>query len=237
MSCTKELERACACQTGPSPADLITVLPAANAEHRAHPSCQLPSSWEFLPKGPIRNGSSTTHCPASHKWQTMQKQPHLEECGLGPSISTNFQRYPASKQVTQSGTHSRSSVLGRHSSSVPISKDTAEPTLMITSNLVLLDGAAFKHLIWTNFLLPRLFKQAFIEFKQLLQSGRIRTWRGSSFLEARCGHFITHFQPCQEGNTTPSPQLAQSCQRKRHEDPTSTNWYSSWMHSSLPIFS
>lgn len=202
MSCTKELERACACQTAASPADVIAALPGVNAEQGAHPSCKLPSCQELLPKGPIRNGSSTTHCPASHRWQTVQKHPHPEECDLGPSISTNFQRYPASELHS---THSRSSVLGKHSSSVPVSKDTAEPTLLIASKQML-DRAAFKTL-GTNFPLPRLFKQALLEFKQLPPRGRIRTWRSSSFPKARCGHFIPHFQFCQEGNTIPSPQL------------------------------
>lgn len=145
MLCTKELERA---QTQDSLSDstfsswwsLHCRVWMLGTEH-------VPSSPELVPKGPIRNSSSTKHCPASHKWQTMQKHPHLEECDLGPSISTNFQRYPASKQVTQSSTHSRSSVLGRHSSSVPISKDTAEPTLLTASNHMPLGRAAFKHLI------------------------------------------------------------------------------------------
>lgn len=61
------VQRACACQTAASPADLIAALPGVNAEQGAHPSCKLPSCQELLPEGPIRNGSSTTYCPASHK--------------------------------------------------------------------------------------------------------------------------------------------------------------------------
>lgn len=161
----------------------------------------------ILPGAPSRG----TH----QEWQqhhTLPSIPQVTDCKNIPilkNVTWGHQSQLTSKGIQQesyTGTHSRSNVLGKHSSSVPISKDTAEPTLLIASKQMLLDRAAFKTL-GTNFPLPRLFKQGLLEIKQLPPRGRIRTWRSSSFPKARCGHFIPHFQPCQEGNTTPSPQL------------------------------
>lgn len=126
-----------------------------DAERRARASCRLTAPansqhpGESLPKreqlGWQQPCTLPWRCPTFHKWQTTRNPSILKNVILGTSISTNFPHYPASKRHGQA-----CSVLGRHSSSVPIVTDTAGPTLLIGSNHTLVYRAAFKHFIWTN---------------------------------------------------------------------------------------